>query len=158
MNRFFAPLLFCLFLLAVPALAVEETAGEETQQAQEPLTAEVETDDKNIVVNVTVPSAALPLEEEAPAVPSYPAYSVSALDDVPEQASETFSSAVNNLFGQYTPRTQTVTEYLADGTSVTYTQVIPGLAGLDYPWLASVSLFALLLYGLLRLLGGLLKL
>ena len=71
--------------------------------------------------------------------------------------SSSLGSAVTALFGSYTPRTQTVTEYLSDGTTVSYTEVVPGLAGLDWPWITSVALFAMALYCIFRMIGGLMK-
>lgn len=67
-------------------------------------------------------------------------------------------SAVTALFGEYTPKTYNVTTYLSDGTAVQSTEIVPGLAGLDYEWIAGAAFFALVLYGLLRLIGGLIKL
>lgn len=66
-------------------------------------------------------------------------------------------STVKALFGSYTPKTYNVTTYLPDGTAVQSTEIVPGLAGLDYEWIAGAVLFALALYGLLRMIGGLLK-
>lgn len=65
--------------------------------------------------------------------------------------------AVNSLFGRYNPRTHVVTTYLSDGTTVETVEVLPGLAGLDYAWLASVLLFALALYCIFRMIGGLFR-
>ena len=148
-------------LLTLPALATEE----EPAQPQETVTVETETDDKNIVVNVTLPAtvpAPTPEPTEIPEISvvndsEYMPYSTFSLDDTPAPGS-TLSETVIALFGTYTPRTQTVTQQLTDGSVVTYQEIIPGLAGLDWPWLASVGLFALFLYGLLRIVGGLLKL
>lgn len=148
-------------VLAVPAMAEEDIA----EPSLEPITVEAEADDKNIVVNVTLP--AMPAASPAPTIesepmevdntPAYMPYSVSSLDEAPPPG-DTLADTVTALFGNYTPRTQTITDYLADGTAVTYQQVIPGVAGLDWPWLSSVGLFSLFLYGLLRMIGGLLKL
>ena len=173
MNRIVISLLL-LLLLCSSALAAEadESSSDETGEIQ---TVTTETDGQNITVNVTLPPVVVapavpesevasdqetrqpdPAEEEPAAIP----YVVAALNDVPasEDVPSTLSDTVTALFGAYTPRTQTVTEYLSDGSSVTYTQAVPGLAGLDWSWLASVALFALVLYGLLRMIGGLLKL
>lgn len=147
--------------LTLPALATEE----EPAQPQETVTVETETDDKNIVVNVTLPATVptpTPEPTEIPEIsvvndPEYMPYSTFSLDDIPAPGS-TLSETVTALFGTYTPRTQTVTQQLADGSVVTYQEIIPGLAGLDWPWLVSVGLFALFLYGLLRIVGGMLKL
>lgn len=67
------------------------------------------------------------------------------------------TSALIDIFGEYTPRTQTVTTYFADGSSVQSVEVVPGIAGLDWVWISGVFLFALFLYCLMRLLGGAVK-
>ena len=117
-----------------------------------------DTDSGNITVNVTVPSAdSVPASPE-PSSEVSPAYATRTLDDAAASAdSETMPGLVTALFGSYTPRTQTVTEYLPDGSNVTYTEVVPGLAGLDWPWIASVALFAMSLYCVFRMIGGLFK-
>ena len=131
-----------------------------------------ETDSGNVTINVTVPTASDPPSEDVPQdisaedavalgieeAPSYPSYSTRTLDDIElSEDTEALPGLITSLFGTYTPRTQTVTEYLSDGSSVTYTEVVPGLAGLDWPWVASVSLFAMALYCIFRMIGGLLK-
>lgn len=159
--RMFSLFLSLAVLLPLPALAAEE----DSVQPQETLTVEAESDDKNIVVNVTLPAmlpAPTPELTEVPKIsvvndPEYMPYSTFSLDDSPAPSS-TLSETVTALFGAYTPRTQTVTQQLSDGSVVTYQEIIPGLAGLDWPWLVSVGLFALFLYGLLRIVGGLVKL
>lgn len=97
------------------------------------------------------------------ASPSFTPYSVYSLDDGASvsvyslEDTESLPAVLTALFGEYQPRVQTVTDYLSDGSSVTYQQYVPGLAGLDYAWLASVALFALVLYCILRMVGGALK-
>ncbi len=60
-------------------------------------------------------------------------YSTYSLDDTPAPyASGTMADAITNLFGEYQPRTQTVADYLSDGTSVSYEQYVPGVAGMDW--------------------------
>ena len=117
-----------------------------------------DTDSGKITVNVTVPSAdSVPASLE-PSSEVSPAYATRTLDDTAAPAdSETMPGLITALFGSYTPRTQTVTEYLPDGSSVTYSEVVPGLAGLDWPWIASVALFAMSLYCVFRMIGGLFK-
>lgn len=66
-------------------------------------------------------------------------------------------AVLRDLFGVYTPRTQTVDTYYDGQVVATAQQVIPGLAGLDWEWLASVFLFALVLFCLFRLLGGVVR-
>lgn len=60
---------------------------------------------------------------------------------------------VRSIFGDYTPVTELVTTYLADGSAVTSTQVVAGVAGVDWVFLCGVLLFSILLYSFLRLLG-----
>lgn len=66
-------------------------------------------------------------------------------------------SVVNTVFGDYQPRTQTVTEVLSDGSTVTYTETIEGLAGLDWYWLGGVLIFCIVLLSFFKLLGSVFK-
>lgn len=89
-------------------------------------------------------------------------YTVSELNDydvevASEAEEQTMRDVVSLVFGQYTPRTQTVTEYLSDGSSVTYTEVVPGIAGLDWEWITGAALFALALFSFFKMVGVLLK-
>lgn len=168
-NRLIVPWLVTLMLFScsLSALAVEEDPAPEP--TPDVVSVETQEGDKSIVVNVTLPNAVSAPEPTPEATvtpeinlvndpaPEYIPYAATALDETPE-ANTALVDAVKDLFGDYQPRTQTVTEHLTDGSTVTYQQVIPGLAGLDWPWLVGVGLFALFLYGLLRLLGGLIKL
>ena len=74
-----------------------------------------------------------------------------------EESRSAFVTALESIFGEYQPQTYTVTTYLPDGSSVTSVEVVPGLAGLDYAWIAGVCLFALFLFCLLKLIGGVVK-
>ena len=74
-----------------------------------------------------------------------------------EESRSAFVTALESIFGEYQPQTYTVTTYLPDGSSVTSVEVVPGLAGLDYSWIAGVGLFALFLFCLLKLIGGYVK-
>lgn len=84
---------------------------------------------------------------------------------VPASATETtyvpgtMPEVVTSILGEYQPQTYIVNQYASDGTLLsTSTEIVPGLAGLDYPWLVGAGLFAIMLYGILRIIGGLLKL
>lgn len=78
--------------------------------------------------------------------------SVSALD--PEQPNrEGLAGVVASIFGDYTPRTYTTSTYI-NGEVVTGMEVVPGLAGLDWHWIAGVALFAIMLFCFFKLLGG----
>ncbi len=76
------------------------------------------------------------------------------LQDTPAQSG--LAATMSSIFGEYTPRTyQVVTE--VDGVSQTTTEVVPGLAGLDWPYICSVVLFAVMLLGLYKLMGVVLR-
>ena len=64
---------------------------------------------------------------------------------------------VKSVFGEYHPRTQTITETRADGTVLTSVECVPGLAGLDWYWISGVFMFGLILWSFFRFLGGVLK-
>lgn len=69
-------------------------------------------------------------------------------------------SVIISIFGEYEPvmTTGTVTETVGDVTTTTlYDTVAAGAAGVDYEWLAGVFLFGILLFCLMKLLGGILK-
>lgn len=67
---------------------------------------------------------------------------------------------VSSIFGSYTPVTTTAVIPETTGNDITYrliTVVADGAAGVDYEWCAGVLLFGILLYCLMKLLGGVLK-
>lgn len=68
-----------------------------------------------------------------------------------------FLEALESIFGEYQPHTYSVTTYLPDGSSVTSTEVVPGVAGMDWAWISAVGLFALFLFCLMKLIGGAVK-
>lgn len=99
----------------------------------------------NSTVNVVVQSSRVPVTTRR-------------VDVAEEAPREGLAGVVEALLGEYTPRTETVTTYMADGTVfVEDTQIIPGVAGMDVPWLSALLLFSVMLYGLLRLIGVLVK-
>ena len=112
--------------------------------------AEGDSENPSEVITVTAPDVYLTVKGEDPSV------TVIDVNDDTSVRSQ-FASAIVSIFGEYTPRTQTVTTYLADGSQVVSVEVVPGLAGLDWLWLSSVGLFALFLFCLMRLLGGAVK-
>lgn len=61
---------------------------------------------------------------------------------------------IESIFGVYTPITYDVLD--AEG-KVLYTAVADGTAGVDWPYVAGVLLFALVLYSFFRLLGVVFK-
>lgn len=173
MKRIF-PLLVVvtmLYSLCLPAFAVEDTvdpaSSTSAETVTETVTTETVSDDKSVTINVVMPAnAETPTEEETTAEdeaaaveelsPEVAAYATYSLDEtVVSEAS--LPAAIVALFGEYQPRTQTVTEFLSDGTEITYQEYVPGFAGLDWTWIASVSIFAMFLYCVLRAIGGCLK-
>ena len=68
-----------------------------------------------------------------------------------------FMSALVAIFGEYTPLTQTVTTYFADGSVVESVEYVSGIAGLDWMWIAGVVLFCIVIYCIFRMIGGVLK-
>ena len=101
-------------------------------------------------------------DEDAEPVPVFiPFTSLSlesdSFDSAGDSPGDTVREVLTSLFGEYKPRTQTVIKVLEDGSEVSYQEYVPGLAGLDVPWLASVVVFMLMLYCILRLLGGVLS-
>lgn len=160
-------LMIC-FILPVSAFADEIV--------DDPIVPEVQTEatDPNTVVNVYLPETFYDsgdeqpsaseleevIEEEDPTVAT--TYSVTQLDetgsepvDDPEQQS--MKDVVTLVLGDYSPRTQTVTQYLSDGTSESHTEIVPGVAGLDWEWISGAGLFGLVLFSFLKLVGVLLK-
>ena len=74
-----------------------------------------------------------------------------SLDDL------TMRSALAAIFGEYTPKTQTVSTYYDGQLLDTSTEYVPGLAGMDMEWIAGVIVFTVLLYCFMKLLGGVFK-
>ena len=74
-----------------------------------------------------------------------------------EEGDTSLLALVNSVFGDYQPRTQTVTEVYSDGSNVTYTEVVDGLAGLDFYWLGGVLVFSIVLVSFFKFLGGIFK-
>lgn len=167
-------LVCCVSALLVPAFAAEDITPGDADTVTGSLTAEA--DDKNIIVNITVPAVTAP-EDSAPVetpdvsdapdvspAPSFESYTTYDLSPVEVDAApsddgdaQSFSAVLVSLFGEYHPRVQTVTEHLADGTTVSYQEYVPGLAGLDYTWLSGVLLFTVALYCVFRMVGGVFK-
>ena len=69
----------------------------------------------------------------------------------------TMRSALTAIFGEYTPKTQTVSTYYDGQLLDTSTEYVPGVAGMDMEWIAGVIVFAVLLYCFMKLLGGVFK-
>lgn len=80
--------------------------------------------------------------------------------DLEDEASHdpgSYPSVIRNLLGNYEPRTYEVTTYLSDGTTVTSTQVVPGINGIDWSYLGGLMLFMLTLFCALKFVGVIFK-
>ena len=63
---------------------------------------------------------------------------------------------IASLFGSYEP-VMTVESYLVGETLQEVQVVASGVAGVDWPWVMGVLLFAIVLYSFFRLVGVLLR-
>ena len=61
------------------------------------------------------------------------------------------------IFGTYTPVTSDSAVAAADGTVTIVTEVASGMAGVDWPYVLGVLLFAVVMYSFFRLVGAILK-
>ena len=67
---------------------------------------------------------------------------------------------MTSIFGEYTPVTTTsvVSQTVGNDTHQYLVETVaPGAAGVDYEWIAGVLLFAIMLFCLMKLVGGVLK-
>lgn len=180
MKRLFCLLCACA-LCCLPCLAAEEDGVEGAVAADptstpipQPFQVEVTLIDGNPAPEASPSPSAPVLEDEATlaimetleridantqgdalAAVSSPSGSVSSLAPEPTTR-EGLAGVVADLFGPYTPRTYTTSTYI-NGEVVTGMEIVPGLAGLDWYWLCGVALFAIMVYCLFRLLGGVWK-
>lgn len=163
MRRFFVFVisLSLLFGLSVHAFALE---GEGSDDDSEPL-ADVVSDVPSDSVDSLLPvlsNMAASLEILANYSPVI-TYSFDDLRDLPVVPSEPltgFKAFVVSIFGEYEPviTTSLVKETVGDSVQTTLVDVVAsGFAGVDFVWLAGVLLFAILLHGFFRIVGGLLR-
>ena len=78
----------------------------------------------------------------------------------PVEVQTGLKSMVTSIFGEYNPVTTTsvISETVGDDTHQYLVETVAsGAAGVDYEWIAGVVLFAIMLYCLMKLLGGVLK-
>lgn len=118
-----------------------------------------------VLVLTAVPAFAAEGETSTP-VSVYSPVTVTVEDNTPVVIAGTdggsavrsaFVSVLVEIFGEYTPLTQTVTTYFADGSSVQSVEVVPGLAGLDWVWISAVALFCIVIFCIFRMIGGVVK-
>lgn len=80
--------------------------------------------------------------------------------DPPVTVLDGLKALVTSIFGEYTPvTTNTVVTQTVGNDTYEYLveTVAPGAAGVDYEWVAGVFLFGIMLFCLMKLLGGVLK-
>lgn len=101
--------------------------------------------------------------ETGPVEAEPPVYRVSDMRsgaDTAGPAAVGLKALVISIFGEYTPvmTTAAVTETVGNETTTTLIDTVAdGAAGVDYEWCAGVFLFGILLFCLMKLLGGVLK-
>lgn len=69
-------------------------------------------------------------------------------------------SMATSIFGEYAPVTTTsvISETVGNETRQYLVETVaPGAAGVDYEWIAGVALFGIMLFCLMKLLGGAIK-
>jgi len=90
--------------------------------------------------------------------PDITVIAVTSLPDVAEEATSTMADVITGVLGEYRQKTYTVEHLDAEGNVIaTSVEYVPGLAGLDYAWLAGAAVFLLFFSGSFRLLGGLIR-
>ena len=80
--------------------------------------------------------------------------------DAPVEVLTGLKALVTSIFGEYTPVTTTsvISQTVGNDTQQYLIETVaPGAAGVDYEWVAGVLLFAIMLFCLMKLLGGVLK-
>lgn len=98
----------------------------------------------------------------APTVEEHQVFTLTTIPEFARAAMDSYSgstmaSVVRDLFGTYTPKVQTVSTYVDGEVVSTEEQYVPGVAGMDWEWIAGFAVFMLILYCLFRLLGGSVK-
>ena len=69
----------------------------------------------------------------------------------------TMQDILTAIFGTYTPVTSDSAVAAADGSVTIVTEVASGMAGVDWPYVLGVLLFAVVMYSFFRLVGAILK-
>lgn len=119
----------------------------------------INVDPPDVHVEVVLPSPA-PTPEPTPSpeptpVPE-PVYSHTQLNDAVSPSAGSLKELILSVFGDYEPRTQTIETTQGDQVT-TQVEIIPGVAGVDWPWLAGVLVFSIAFYGFFRILGVLIR-
>lgn len=110
-----------------------------------------------VVVVVQSPEVTEPDPTATPEPTPEPTPAMPVIQEPVVQPPDGFAAIIIDIFGSYSPRMQSVITTLPDGTEVVSIEPVPGLAGLDWPWLTGVALFAIFLNGFMVCVGVLLK-
>lgn len=92
--------------------------------------------------------------------PEYSVYDVRGSSAVDADDASGLKSLIVSIFGEYTPVMSAIAVTEGTGDQVTTTiidTVADGAAGVDWEWLSGVFLFGILLYCLMRMLGGIVR-
>lgn len=99
-------------------------------------------------------------EPTAPEVTTYSVTDLRVSDSGVASESTGIKALIASIFGEYTPvkSAAVVSETVNGEVNTTIIDIVaPGMAGVDFQWLAGVFLFAILLFCLMKLLGGVLS-
>lgn len=146
----------------------EEPAADpvpEAPEAEDPVIADspvedpAEDPDENPVEDPDEEQEVIYLDDFAEEYPSYAVMSLNEEDPVVVSDSEerSMKDVVVMVLGEYSPRTQTVTQYLSDGSSDSYTEIVPGVAGMDWEWISGAVMFGIVLFSFFKFVGVLLR-
>lgn len=119
----------------------------------------VNVDPPDVHVEVVLPTAVPTPEPTAspePTATPEPLRVSTVLADPGEPEQGSLKSIVLQVFGDYEPRTQTIETSQGDQQTI-QTEIVPGVAGVDWPWLAGVLVFSIAFYGFFRILGVLIR-
>lgn len=179
MKRFWVALVILALCCSMPAAAegeeppAEQPPADGAGESSEPVVVQVtpqinveptpiEITSEGTTVNLYITFAAPepeptaePAAETEPEPESLAKPDVYALVDLQEP--DGLSQVIVSIFGEYRPRIETVTSVDAAGLETVSEHIVPGLAGLDWPWVAGAVLFAIMLHGFFALIGVVLK-
>ena len=120
----------------------------------------VETESSSPVLSDTLETSELANEPAAPENTTYSVTDLRASDSGVASQSTGIKALITSIFGEYTPvkSSAVVSETVNGEVNTTIIDIVaPGMAGVDFQWLAGVLLFAILLFCLMKLLGGVLS-
>lgn len=127
----------------------EETENVTTKQPAEPQ----ETSEEALLESEEIPEE--PVQEPSTFTVTSPVVLAAA---EPGDGPTVMVDVISSILGDYQRISYTTEEYDTEGNLLSVsTEYVPGLAGLDYTWITGAVLFGLLIAGLLKLLGGLIR-